>query len=301
MYIYITCEGTMGNTRFDIAKKDIVAYFSSNSSKIYTFNEISQILREKRAFWRLSSLGVHEFIRLLTEKTLLKEIIFEFSTTAIARYVWNRKVSILPAVLSLKPESYFTHYTAMYIHDLTEQMPTAIYLNLEQSKKINQAGGLQQENIDKAFSHPPRISQNVSYYEDYSIYMLNGKHTGRLGVVEYYDAENEKLYVTDIERTLIDAAVRPNYSGGISEVLKAYGRAAQKVSVNKLSAFLGKIDYIYPYHQVIGFYLEKSGRYKESQIKLLEKFEIKHAFYLTHQMKETEYSKRWRLYYPKNF
>jgi len=37
--------------------------------------------------------------------------------------------------------------------------------------------------------------------------------------------------------------------------------------------------------EAIGFYLEKAG-YKDSQIKLLNKFAIKYDFYLTHQMKE---------------
>lgn len=292
----------MGQTRFDIAKKDIVALFNKNPSKIYTFNEITQILKSNKEFWRLpASLGVHNFIKLLTAKTQLKEVTFEFSTIALSRYVWSRKMPILPVALSLKPDSYFTHYTAMYIHDLTEQMPKAIYLNLEQSKKVDQDVELQQQNIDKAFLRPPRISQNIARYADYSIYLLSGKHTGRLGVIEYRDAEEERLYVSDIERTLIDIAVRPSYSGGVFEVLKAYERAAGNISINKLSATLAGLNYIYPYHQVVGFYLEKTGRYREAQIKLLEQFEIKYDFYLTHQMKETEYSKRWKLYYPKNF
>ena len=98
--------------------------------------------------------------------------------------------------------------------------------------------------------------------------------------------DEEKIRVTDIERTLIDVTVRPIYAGGVFEVLK-------------LAATLKKLDYIYPYHQAVGFYLERAGVYRESSISLLKKFGFKYDFYLMHQIKEKEYSKKWRLYFPK--
>jgi hypothetical protein len=94
--------------------------------------------------------------------------------------------------------------------------------------------------------------------------------------------------------------VRPNYSGGIYEVLHAYEAAKDRVSVNRLMATLKKLDYTYPYHQAIGFYMEQAG-YSESVLKLVEKMEIKYDFYLTYKMKEPEYSERWKLYYPRGF
>ena len=85
-------------------------------------------------------------------------------------------------------------------------------------------------------------------------------------------------------------------------MLEAYKRAAEKkVSINKLVAMLRKMNHIYPYHQAIGFYLQHSGAYSKSQIALLKRFEIEYDFYLTYNMKDKEYSKEWKLYYPKNF
>jgi len=113
--------------------------------------------------------------------------------------------------------------------------------------------------------------------------------------------EREKIIFTDIERTIIDITVRPFYAGGVFEVLKAYRLAKGKVSINKLSAMLKTINYIYPYHQAIGFYLERAGGYKDSVIRIFKKIDIKYDFYLTYQMREMSYSKEWRLYYPKGF
>ena len=143
------------------------------------------------------------------------------------------------------------------------------------------------------------MTNNIAIFGDQKIFLLNGKNTGRLGVEEFQS--NGKIAVTNVERTLIDISVRPFYSGGISQVLNAYKLAKEKdVSINKLTSLLEKISHIYPYHQVIGFYLETAG-YKESQIELLNRFEIKYNFYLTYNMKETEYSPKWRLFYPKEF
>jgi hypothetical protein len=57
------------------------------------------------------------------------------------------------------------------------------------------------------------------------------------------------------------------------------------------------MDYIYPYHQVLGFYLEKAG-YKESQLKILDNMDIEYDFYLNYKMENPSFSERWKLYYP---
>ena len=78
------------------------------------------------------------------------------------------------------------------------------------------------------------------------------------------------LRLTNLERTLIDITVRPVYSGGVFEVAKAFELAKEKLSVNSLTAMLKKLEYTYPYHQAVGFYLERAG-YKSSLLDLLRK------------------------------
>ena len=64
---------------------------------------------------------------------------------------------------------------------------------------------------------------------------------------------------------------------------------------------LKNLSYAYPYHQAIGFYLERSGAYKESSIKIFRNINKEYDLYLTYQMEDKDmvYSKEWRLYYPK--
>jgi len=187
----------------------------------------------------------------------------------------------------------------MYLHNLTEQIPKTIYLNFEQHPKRFKQGDLEQSRIDVAFKRPVRTTNQIATYNGEKVCILNGMFTGKLGVIKLKEREDEELYLSNLERTLIDITVRPIYSGGVSEVLKAYKLAQPKVSVNKLAAMLKKLNYTYPYHQAIGFYLEKTGIYRDSQINLIRKFDFNYDFYLTHHIKEYDYSKKWRLYYPK--
>lgn len=289
------------STRFQIAKRDIISLLDREAKGVLDIYSISRILDRNKRFWRLpEGLTTSRFIKLLTENTKLKRHELNFPRKKYIRFTWGEE-SVYQLALSLERDSYFTHYTAMYWHNLTDQIPKTIYVNYEQRPKRYVPDRLLQVNIDRALRNAQRESKNIAMVGDFKVCMLNGKYTDRLGVTEMVTDGNERLMLTDIERTLIDIVVRPAYSGGIYEVLNAYRRAVKKVSINKLCAILRKIKYIYPYHQAIGFYLERAGVYREAQIKLLKRFDFEYDFYMTHQMKETEYSKEWRLYYPKGF
>ncbi|HUV68005.1 MAG TPA: type IV toxin-antitoxin system AbiEi family antitoxin [Sedimentisphaerales bacterium] len=289
----------MTEPRIKIAKRDIVKAFQEEGSRIFKEGDIAAILEKNRAFWRMRrGMSAGEFLAFLLEQTNLEKVSFDFPNRKIIRYVWGQ-VPLHEILMTLQSGCYFSHYTAMYLHGLTEQVPKTIYVNQEQPAKSRSEGAITQDRIDMAMRRPVRVSGNVVQHEDYRIYLLNGKNTGNLGVVEMDSPEGGRIRVTDVERTLIDVTVRPVYAGGPFEVLKAYKLARPRVSVNKLAATLKKLDYIYPYHQVIGFYLERAGVYKERSIELLRKFDFKYDFYLTHQIKEKAYSERWRLYFPK--
>jgi hypothetical protein len=291
----------MRKSNLETAKATIIKYLEGIPHNVFQYSQLREIFSNNRHIWKIpKSIGIHKFITFLLSNSILLPIKLPLSYLNEIRYI-RGNASLGEILLSLRPSSYFSHYSAMYINELTHQIPKTIYVNVEQPPKRSRDSTLTQEKIDVAFRHSVRISKNSTSYGGYKICLLNGMHTGNLGVIEMpaFDYPNAK--VTNIERTLIDISVRPAYSGGIFEVLNAYRLAEGRVSINKLNAYLKKINYIYPYHQVVGFYLEKAGVYKESLIELIGNFEIKNDFYLTHQMKDTEYSSKWRLFFPKGF
>jgi len=214
------------------------------------------------------------------------------------RYTWG-EVSTYELVLSWHPSSYLSHYTAVYLHDLTEQIPKTLYLNVEQSRKGSFSNSLTQSGIDAAFKRPMRKSKAVAQFRNFEICLLGSMGVGNLGVVESSGPDGEGIRLTNVERTLIDITVRPGYAGGVFEVLKTFRNAKGKVSINRLVAMLKRLNYIYPYHQAIGYYLERAGVYDEASLGLLRKHEMNYDFYLAHGMKDPEYSREWRLFFPK--
>ena len=294
----------MSKTRLQIAKPDIVEHFEKETPKVLKLTDIKAILSEKRAFWRLAQRTTTQpFIEFLTEHSKLKRLDFPFPYRTEIRYVWG-DVPLLEVLLTTKPNCYFSHYTAVRMHGLTEQVPKTIYLNHEQHLKSQSTGGLEQGRIDAAFSRRPRVSNNQITFENVNICLVNGKNTNQLGVITetvQYDSETPiRVRLTNLERTLIDITVRPIYAGGISEVQKAFLLAKDQVSINTLAAMLPKIGHTYPYHQAIGFYLERAG-YKSRSLDLLRRFPMNYDFYLANEMGETDYIKDWRLHVPKGF
>jgi len=286
-------------SRIEIAKPDIVKYFDENRKGVYTKTELARVLMSNRGFWRLTQgTGVNNFISFLMEKSKLTELrLTSDNYSGFVRYAWG-EVSAYQVALSVKPRSYLSHGTAVSLHGLTDQIPKTIHVNQEQSPKPLPSGELIQSSIDRTFSNQQRRSAYVLGYAQWRIVLLSGKNTGNLGVVKIAGPLQEQLDVTSIERTLIDIVVRPIYAGGVFQVLEAYKSARDRVSVNTLIAALKKLNYVYPYHQIIGFYMQRAG-YEEKRYGRLKKLGLNFDFYLTYGMKESEFDRDWRLHYPK--
>lgn len=286
--------------RFISVLPEIVQTFTKTGKGVFSKKDVSEIFEEYKDKWRLPLyMNLNVFMDQLAVQDFIKEAELEFPEVPTGRLFYFDTASVYEVASAIFPKGYLSHYSALSVWGLTEQIPKSIYVTVEQSnspiKSIPRL--LEQKNIDGAFSKPQRESLTASQLGDFMIILLRGKHTRNLGVGP---SPGSDAIVTDLERTLIDIVVRPSYSGGVSEVLKAFRNANElhKVAVNRLSGYLNKMSFIYPYHQAIGFYLEVAG-FKKSQVDLFASREKLYDFYLAYDMRDMDYSEKWRIWYPK--
>ena len=213
-------------------------------------------------------------------------------------YIW-REIPIYSIFPILRPHGYYSHLSALYLNNLLENEPADIYYNYEQTNR-GIASELEQSRIDYAFRNRQRVTKAITKWNDKSFWFINGKNTGNYGVETVEINSGVSVFVTTLERTLIDIVVRPIYSGGLSTVVWAFRMAKSKVSPAKLETTLRALDYKYPYYQSIGFYLEHTGYEKQIVDIMLYFSEFQYDFYLDYQIEDPCYDSKWRIYYPKN-
>ncbi len=293
-------------SRLDIAKKDIEKIMSSQELLVFSRKDISIILKENREDWRLAiNTNLSKFIDYLCQKSKLKRVKFEFPNRSIIGYTWGEIDSML-VLMCLIDNSFYSHYTAMRIHGLTEQIPKTIYISVEKKSPTHNPDNLSQEAIDSAFQKQPRATQNIVELSDGKsrVAFLQSAYHEEIGLEDIRivtkNPEGIPIRCTSLERTMIDIAIRPFYAGGVAEVMKAFENAKGLLKVNKMSAMLKKMKFLYPYHQVIGYYLERAG-YKSTLVDIFRDQPMDYDFYLTHGMEHTNYCEAWRLFIPQGF
>ena len=276
---------------------EIESFFDLHLHKSFSEYELRDIYGQHKEEWKApKTISFKKFIDFLEKETPLKiiELEREGQRKAKTLFIWKAEDE-LSHLAGLKKSGYYTHYTAMSLHNLTLQIPKVYYLNTEHSQNPA-ASTLSQEDIDQAFSKEQRKTSFIYTYKNKKIFLLNSKNTNELGV-QTFSSSTEYYRYTNLERTLIDIAIRPAYSGGVFEVLEAYKQAKEKVDTAKLYQYLQQLNYSYPYHQVIGFYMEQAG-YPASEVAPFGQ-NIQLNFYLTYNLKAKQYADKWKLFYPK--
>ena len=289
--------------KFELALPTIEAFFDNAPAQQRVFNsrELMQLLNLHRDDWDLpASVSSHGLIeRLMKGSHLSRTTLSSESYQSITRYIW-RTATPYQVALSLRPAAYLTHGSAVFLHGLNDQRPSSIYVNKEQSPKAPSSGSMTQEGIDRAFATAQRRSMYEFLYRRNRIVILSGKNTRRLEVIPIQAEDGTNLVVTSLPRTLIDIAVRPVYAGGVFQVLEAYEGARDRVGVNAIVATLKALEYKYPYHQAIGFYLSRAG-VEHRRLQRLKSLGLEYDFYLDYAIPEDNraYDKEWRLFFPK--
>ena len=277
----------------------IEEYFNSLNKATFSSGNLSDIFFAKKREWNLPRGTDDEaFVRMLVDRTKLLEIMLQSKHyPPLLRYTWG-PAQPLSVALSVRPSGYFSHGTAMWIHGIGTTA-TDIFLNREQSEKTSNPGPLSQTSINLAFRSSQRRSKLIyTLKTGVNITLLSGKNSKQLEVGDAKAPSGEIVRATSLERTLVDIAVRPTYAGGISNIIEAFRLARGRISVSRLLEILQKLDYSYPYHQAIGFYL-KRNEYLETDLELVKKIGLEFDFYADYGIQDSVFDPEFRIHYPR--
>lgn len=280
--------------------RTVLSWFRAKGSAVFSATDLKHLVDRNRVEWGLEKdLDPKRVVAELLKTNELEEAVLASLSTKYApirRYLCGTPTPFEVAISISR--GYLSHASALYLHGLTDQIPTTLYANREQSPKPVPDGELTQASIDRAFRAPQRRTNLVFAYTGFQLALLAGKNTQRRGVIELPGGEFAGLPLTSIERTLIDVSVRPDYAGGVVQVAKAFERAKGRFSSARLVETLKALAYVYPYHQALGFYLERAG-YAAEDCEPLRALGLRFDFYLAHAMKDTRLDPSWRVYHPK--
>lgn len=281
--------------RLQAERETLIANLGSFGRRALRLEDVRQVRRTVTP-----AVSEEDFLKYLLDGRILQQVDLESTRYPSFRRYLVDGTTAFEVALSLRGGSYLSHASAVFLHGLTEQLPLRIYVNREQAPKPEPEGKLTQEALTRAFALPARETSYILSGPGYEVVLLSGKSTGNLEVGTLKGTRGEPLAATKLERTLIDITVRPTYAGGPFQVLEAYRSARDRISIGVLLATLKKLNYIYPYHQAIGFYMERAD-YAEKALARLEELGAELDFYLAHGLANRAYSKRWRLHHPDLF
>jgi predicted transcriptional regulator of viral defense system len=202
------------------------------------------------------------------------------------------------------PDGYFANLTAIYHHALTNQVPNSVYWCHETlvPRKRKSPERLSDTRIRSAFLKPHRHTSFVIQHNQHEILITAGARGSDHGVEQILHKHSPCTVgsrVTCIERTLIDAVVSPHYNGGVMSLCDYFRAAQSKLDIARMLDIYQKLDFVYPYAQSIGFFLEHCGMAQQAQ-ELRSAYPPRQRFYVDHDAKTTwAYDKRWMVFYPK--
>ena len=287
-----------------LAQSKIEQYLSDLDKNVFLETDLKSIFNRNKKKWDLTySTTFEKFVNHLLKRSYLSFIeVPEFNKTI---YLWKENTltdeAVYEVALAIKPRSYISHYSAMFLLNLTEQIPKTIYVTYDRESPINKRKnlGLLQESIDRAFNKEKKKPRVVASFKGYDIVLISGTDSKKTGVTNIKLFNGITIQVTNIARTLIDIVVRPELSGDVTEIAKAYSLAKNQVQIKQLKTYIKSKDYIYPYEQVVGFLMEHVGYDADKVEEIHGMCKNIFSFYLGRNIKNPLFSEKWKIYYPK--
>ena len=233
--------------------------YTLNEKRFFSINDIANILDKLKEENLVSnSLSQNDFYLKLLYDGLISHTITIRDVEKI-RYTLNKEFNIYDFVYSLERNGFFSMFTSLNIQGFTNFRENFIFISKERMQRVNfSSKNITQEAIDKAFSNKPRKTKAYNTIYNYNIVMLESNNTQGVGIINYNGYK-----VSSINRAFVEIISNIQDSKTPYDVIGEFRQLKDKLDINEIFKIIEKFDFIYPYYQLAGYYLEKIGFLKE--------------------------------------
>ena len=165
---------------------------------------------------------------------------------------------------------YLSHYSAMELHQMTSQPINTVYVTVPRQRTDRAIAG-----VEYRFVYAGRRS-----FWGWETVWATGQ---------------DQVWVSDLEKTLLDCAVRPELCGGLADLSKGLWLRKDDLDEDRLVAYVRRLDHKAAAKR-IGFLMETHGLGRPETIAALQSFINRRYALLDPTLpNEGAYRARWRL------
>ncbi len=286
-----------------MARKDLfsinfehILYLLKN--KVYMTNEDLHSVHDsaKKMKYISSGLSFSEFHLKLIKNGLIQHSV-KIKDRVYIRYSMYKDADLnIYEFTSTFDESrrFFSMSTSLNIQGLSNFRNNIIFLTKERvTKNILDEDNLTQEKIDQAFKKPYRRTKAIGKFLNYNIVLLEANKTNGkpFEVIEY---NNYK--VSSINRAFVEMISSVGYMRSTEDIINVFVPIKDKLDLNKILKVIKTFDFVYPYYQLAGFYLEQIG-YTKNELKSFYKNLSEFNFYAQKERENYIFDEYWKIYH----
>ena len=248
---------------------------------LYERNRSTFTLDEARQIIGLEGQSFRNFIHRLVKKNILTNLTTglytivpfelgnrgEFMTNqfVIAREVVKKKLK------NIEAQYYISHASAMEIHQMVTQPLLIVYTTV--TKQIKQ--------------NPNVLGTEFRF--------VTCKSDHFFGVKKFWIDKSEMVFVSNLEKTIIDGLKRPDYCGGITEVAKGFWMKRDDINISRLVDYACSMN-VGAIYRRLGFLLELYKMKCSIEIERLQgKLTKSYILLDPNLLNEGEFLSRWKL------
>jgi hypothetical protein len=271
----------------------------AKSKKFYTYRDLQILLENlKRDSLVAQSLKFDSFFSRVIQKDLHKESIHLDSQVVpqdLTRYYFGDTNTEFDKALMYKKDSFLSLSTSLNFQGLSTIQDNIIYTSseLNDKSKYSKPITLTQQDIDNSYSKEARKTKSYAEYGDKFLVLLTPKYSNKIEVIEY-----NGIPVSSINRALVEIIVNSQYYKSTQEIINIFKPIKKYIDLEKVNNVLIGFNYIYPFHQCVGFFLEQIG-FKREELGIFHKYVDTLVFYTRKQLLEYRYDDYWKIRFNK--